>query len=232
MTEVRAGASVALLSQWYVYPGGPAAAVSGLTITIAPSGGGAAVVGPTSTGVVAEATGLYSYVWAVDAVQAAGLYIATWSAAGGLTAVEPVTVLDAGAGRVYATSADLAAYPVTVPAGVAAGPLLVRASRDVDRALLCAVYDVDDAGMPTSTVVRQALREAVCEQVAAMVDSGERTGTGAAVPSTGFTIGKLSVQKPAGGAPGQAGRVGALWPQAWQILQQAGLTGHGPQSSW
>lgn len=233
MTEVRAGSSATLLSQWYAYPGGPAADVSGLTITIVPSGGGAAVVGPTSTGVVHEATGLYSYAWSVGAAQAAGTYIATWSATGGLTAVEPVTVLDAGTGRVYATSGDLTAYPVTVPAGVSAGLLLQRASRDVDRALLTAVYETDDDGMPTDADIRQALRDATCEQVAGYLDSGDLTGTGAAPPTAGFTIGKISVQRGGQGASGgavQSVKIGVLYPQAWQVLQQAGLTGQGPYS--
>ena len=123
----------------------------------------------------------------------------------------------------YATEADLTSYPVAVPAGASAALLLTRASRDVDRALLTAVYD---ANAPDVVV---ALRDATCEQVAGMLDAGDVTGTGAKPPTSGFSIGKIAVQR-GGGSSGQASKIGDLWPQAWAILQQAGLTGHGPQS--
>ncbi|MFG2059669.1 hypothetical protein ACGFI9_37225 [Micromonospora sp. NPDC048930] len=125
----------------------------------------------------------------------------------------------------YATVEQLTAYPVVVPAGVNATLLLTRASRDVDRALLTAVYDTTDPD------VVAALRDATCEQVAGMLDAGDRTGTGAAQPISGFGIGKITVQRGggSGGSSKQAEKIGPLWPQAWQILQQAGLTGQGPQ---
>lgn len=133
----------------------------------------------------------------------------------------------------YATPEQLAAYPVTVPAGANAELLLRRASRDVDQALLCTVYPVDEHGRPTDPAVVTALMEATCEQVAGILDSGDRTGTGAAPPTSSFSIGKVSVVRGgqgAGGSAAQASRIAGLWPQAWQILQQAGLTGHGPQT--
>lgn len=124
----------------------------------------------------------------------------------------------------YATVEELETYlGVTV---ARATLLLTRASRDVDRALLTAVYDTTDPD------VIEALRDATCEQVAGYLDSGDLTGTGATPPSTGFTIGKVSVQRAqsgAGGSSGQASKMAGLWPQAYLILQQAGLTGHEPQ---
>jgi hypothetical protein len=126
----------------------------------------------------------------------------------------------------YATVEQLEAYPVTVPAGAIAELLLTRASRDVDRALVCSVYD------PTDPDVQAALRDATIEQVAGYLDSGDLTGTGAAPPTSGFTIGRISVQRGGGGGSsgsGQAARIQGLWPQAWLVLQQAGLTGQGPQ---
>jgi hypothetical protein len=127
----------------------------------------------------------------------------------------------------YATEAELTAYPVTVPAGASAALLLTRASRDVDRALLCATYDAADAD------VIAALRDATIEQVAGMIAAGDLTGTGATQPTGGFTIGKLSVQRGgAAGASKQAEKINGLWPQAWQVLQTAGLTGQGPQETW
>lgn len=125
----------------------------------------------------------------------------------------------------YATEAELTAYPVTVPAGASAALLLTRASRDVDRALLTAVYDVDDNGDPTDADVIAALRDATCEQVAGMIASGDLTGTGAAAPSSGFSIGKISVQRGGGTGQPQARKVGGLWPQAWQVLRDPRLAG-------
>lgn len=100
--------------------------------------------------------------------------------------------------------------------------LLIRASRDVDRALLCTVYDRDDPK------VRDALREATLEQVAANLEHGNATGLGGSRRG-GFTIGRLTVQAASDAATDAPVKIGPVWEQAWDILQQAGLTGHGPQ---
>lgn len=102
----RQGTTATLLAQFYAYPGGPAANVSGLTVTISPTGGGLAVLGPTSSGVTNESTGLYSYAWAVDAEQTLGTYVVEWNATGDITASEVVEVVDGGAAT-YASLAEL-----------------------------------------------------------------------------------------------------------------------------
>ncbi|OKI47231.1 hypothetical protein [Micromonospora sp. CB01531] len=104
---------------------------------------------------------------------------------------------------------------------VNAQQLLDRASRDVDRALLCTVYD------PEAPDVVTALREATLEQVAANLDQGDITGSGG-TRRGGFSIGRLAVQ--ASAKDDKPVKIGSLWEQAWDILQSAGLTGHGPQS--
>ncbi|RLK13323.1 hypothetical protein DER29_4341 [Micromonospora sp. M71_S20] len=104
---------------------------------------------------------------------------------------------------------------------VNAQQLLDRASRDVDRALLCAVYDPEDQDVVT------ALREATLEQIAAGFDHGDVTGSGTRRRG-GFSIGRITVQ--AASADDTPAKIGGLWEQAWTILQAAGLTGHGPQS--
>ncbi|WP_320069606.1 hypothetical protein [Micromonospora sp. RTGN7] len=215
-----AGRTATLTVQWYAYPGGPAAVVTGVQVRIAPAGGGTAVVGPTSSGVTAEATGLYSYRWEVPADQAAADYVVTWTGLDGdgdaVTASEVISVASPPVAGGYASVDDLTERLGRTPAN--AEHLIVRASRDVDRALLCAVYDPDDQ------VVIDALREATLEQVAGRLDADARAGRRA-----GFTIGRLSVQ--ASADPGdQPVLIGGLWEQAWTVLQAAGLTGHGPQS--
>jgi hypothetical protein len=123
----------------------------------------------------------------------------------------------------YATVEELNDHIGSTPAN--AQLLLDRASRDVDQALLCAVYDVEDEDNVA------ALKLATLEQVAAGLDQGDLKGTGTSRPA-GFTLGRLSVQQPAATRPGAPQKIGRLWEQAWQVLQQAGLTGQGPQEPW
>lgn len=219
----RAGRTATLTVAWYAYPGGPAAAVTGVQIRIAPIGGGAALVGPTSSGVVAETTSLYSYQWAVPSGQQAGDYLVTWTGVDGdgdaVTASEIITVSSAPVPGGYTSVDELTERLGRTP--VNAAQLIVRASRDVDRALLCAVYDPEDQA------VIDALEEATLEQVAAGLANGNVTGLGG-TRRGGFAIGRLNVQ--ASSSDDKPVKIGSLWEQAWDILQQAGLTGHGPQS--
>jgi hypothetical protein len=122
----------------------------------------------------------------------------------------------------HATLQDLIDHLGRTPLN--AEQLLIRASRDVDRALLCTVYDCDDE------VVVEALREATLEQVSANLDNGNTTGNGA-VRRGGFSLGRITVESAPVTAPeGAPVRIGTLWEQAWMVLQAVGLTGHGPQS--
>jgi hypothetical protein len=99
MTDVNQGQTADLLSQWYEYPNGPAADVTGLTLTVNGATDGSNVLGPTSAGIIHQATGLYSFQWAVSTSQAPGDYIAIWNATYASSAVqtsEVVTVLPYG----------------------------------------------------------------------------------------------------------------------------------------
>lgn len=117
----------------------------------------------------------------------------------------------------HATTADLAKAVTPLPTD--ARLLLIRASRDVDQALIAAVYD------PADAAVRATLRDATVEQVCGMLAAGDTRGIGASPPQS-FTLGSLSVQR--GNTGGAPDKVGTLYQQAWQVLQQAGLTGHEP----
>jgi hypothetical protein len=130
----------------------------------------------------------------------------------------------------YATVDDLVPTYVD-PAPANAVLLLARASRLVDQALLCAVYDVDEDGLPTEPSYVTALRDATCEQVAAWVEAGE-DGTGASAEYRDVQIGSVRLARGGRGSETGAGGGGSaaarLAPQAAMILQQAGLTGHEP----
>lgn len=126
----------------------------------------------------------------------------------------------------YATPNDLVAYLDPVPDN--AEVLIRRASRLVNDAILTAVYDVDDEGMPTDQRIAEALVEATCEQVAAWDEAGE-TGTGAASEYGSVSIGSVTLSdRRGGGSQGGGSAAERLCPQARMILQQAGLTGHAP----
>lgn len=116
MTSVQQGGNITLTAEWREYAGGPLTDVTGVTITITPLAGGAATIGPTSTGVTNPIAGVNAYAWAVSGALAAGDYLVSWSgtdpAAETVTATETVTVTTAGTaplGGPYATRAALKA---------------------------------------------------------------------------------------------------------------------------
>lgn len=100
MTDVNRGAPNTLTAEWRLYAGGPYSPVTGVTITITPLAGGAAVLGPTSTGVTTPTAGINVYVWTPAADLATGSYLVTWSATDvdleTVGASEIVTVLAGG----------------------------------------------------------------------------------------------------------------------------------------
>ncbi|TDD25052.1 hypothetical protein E1287_37610 [Actinomadura sp. KC06] len=125
----------------------------------------------------------------------------------------------------YATADDLDDYVDTVPANAAR--LLTRASRVIDGALKCAVYDVDEAGDPTDADVITALKDATCEQAAYWITQGSDEG----IPNgyTSVSIGSVALaggQTGNGGGPGTVS--GELCAQARQILDTAGLLNFAP----
>lgn len=124
----------------------------------------------------------------------------------------------------YATVADLTERLGNGYTPNNAQLLLDRATRDIDQALLAAIYD------PTEAVIVAALREACLEQVVYKLEigdtSGIRHGMQAGVPS-GASAGTVDLSRgtSAGGSSVDQPRLGE---QVWSILQQAGLTGMAP----
>ncbi|ALM38228.1 hypothetical protein [Streptomyces sp. FR-008] len=121
--------------------------------------------------------------------------------------------------RVYATPEQLAAW-TGQPAPADAERLLARASADVDAALMCALYDTNDAGVPTAPHVVQALADATCAQVEYQLANGD-DGTGAAGRWGSVSIGPVSLgdRRDAPQAPGGLD----LAPRAHRALMAAGL---------
>ncbi|MFF2014006.1 hypothetical protein ACFVWY_33775 [Streptomyces sp. NPDC058195] len=120
--------------------------------------------------------------------------------------------------RVYATPDQLAEYTGR-PTPADADRLLIRASDDVDDALLAAIYDTDTAGMPTAPAVVRALAAATCAQVEYVIAQGG-DDTGAAGQWDAVSIGPVSMSGRRGGPVGAGVDIG---PRARRALARAGL---------
>jgi hypothetical protein len=109
--------------------------------------------------------------------------------------------------------------------------LLDRASRDVDRAIQCAVYATDGSGAATDDKVITALKEATLEQAAYQLEIGNKSGIGhglqSGVPS-GASAGEVALSRGPSTGGASADQPWLAEQAAW-ILRQAGLLGPGPQ---
>ena len=134
----------------------------------------------------------------------------------------------------YATPAELAAFltPDPAPADAVAGRLLDRASRDVRRATKTAVYLVDATGLPTDPDVLAALKEATLEHAAWRIGRGEEDGipSGGGAVTSATIVGVNVTQATGAGSGAIPETVNGVAYQAWLVLEDAGLTGHGPRT--
>jgi hypothetical protein len=130
--------------------------------------------------------------------------------------------------RRYASSADYANHTGDRAPEDLDRRVLVRASQRVDAALIGAVYDVDEAGMPTDPETLAALRDATCAQVHYWQQQGDKTGTGTATQWGSVKIGDVQLGNPTTAAGG-GGSAGTLCAEADDVLRVAGLL---PVSPW
>lgn len=210
-------------------------AVSGVTITITPAAGGATVIGPTSTGVVAIDTATYYYLWNVPATQAAGDYTATWNGTGPggtLTINQTVTVAAQPSGApgigVYATVGQYQEWSgdtLTPPAMVQT--FLRRSSEVIDLAMIGAVYETDQDELPTDAGVIDAMMRATCAQCQFEIANNDP----ALVKQQFVTssVGGVAVTRNKA-ATGQS--TPPLAPRAAAILRTAGVLEVAPLISW
>ncbi|MDQ1053176.1 hypothetical protein QE394_001104 [Arthrobacter sp. SORGH_AS 212] len=135
--------------------------------------------------------------------------------------------------KVYATEAELSEWmtPATVPANAAA--LLRSASGLVRSSTKMATYGTDADGYPTNTALRTAFRDATTAQAQYWADLGIDPSKGAA------GVAPLAASKSIGGASinysvyattaeARAGAAGVLGPDAFYILEEAGLLSGSP----
>ncbi|MFF7949137.1 hypothetical protein [Streptomyces griseorubiginosus] len=110
MTDVIAGQSVSLLSQWYDQQGGTLTDLDATpSIAVTSIATGATALAATTTGVTHPAAGSYGYVWTPASSLTPGAYLATWTglASGSpVTATETVTVYAPASAAATNTSPD------------------------------------------------------------------------------------------------------------------------------
>ncbi len=131
----------------------------------------------------------------------------------------------------YASSGDYAHYTGQEAPADLDRRLLVRASRRIDRALIGAVYTIDDRGMPTDHRLREVLREATCAQAAWWWAKGDHTGDGIVTAPTEWdevSIGDVRLRRNSGTSAASSGTGGAksreeLAPDAADILHTSGI---------
>lgn len=122
-------------------------------------------------------------------------------------------------GRVYAT-ADVWQQWTGKPPPDDAERRLARASEQIARATLTAVYDVDGAGMPTDPAVAEAFQGATVLQAYWWVTTGDEQGDAAIWQSASIGSVSLSGRRQTGSSARDR-----LAPQAEALLDLAGLIG-------
>jgi hypothetical protein len=230
------GGQIVLQAQFQTYAGsGFEQAVTGTTITITPSAGGSALIGPTSTGIINVDGATYTYKWPVAANVIPADYAVLWSATGPggtLTVSQTVTIAafpaqTPGPG-VYATASQYSAWSwdLITPASVIT-PALRRASEVLDLHFIGAVYAVNADGLPTDPPVIDAFMRACCAQCQYEVAQNDP----ALIKSQYVTTAMGGVSQTRAGAF-TAQTMPPLSPRAAAIMRVAGILPSAPLISW
>jgi hypothetical protein len=206
MTDVIAGQTIGLLSQWYAYQGGPLVDLDTTpTIGITRVADGAVILAATTAGVTHPGAGSYGYGWTPALDGAPGLHLALWNgtaSGGAVTASESINVIAPATGRVYASALEYQAYTgQTPPADI--DRQLARASAFLDREVFRLCWFEADAstGRPTHPLVIAAFRDAVCAQVEWWDETGDELGVAGRYASVKLGTLALSRASASGSAP-------------------------------
>lgn len=149
MTDIIAGQTGTLLSQWYDFEGGSLTDLDATpTIGIVSIATGATALAATTSGVTHPGTGSYGYAWTPTSALTPGAYLATWSglkAGSPVTATETVTVIAPASAEEANTSPDGIWYATRedVMRALDAKPT-TRNVAQIGRALESASRDVED----------------------------------------------------------------------------------------
>lgn len=205
--------------------------------TCAVSHDGTAIAGSPFTGATADSGATWTITPYV--LTAPGEWIETWTVTGkGRGVASLVRTVEAQPAAVqypgsYASSAQFYGYTgAQGPRPDSLGLLLRRASRDVDRALITAVYSLTDYTRDSTEAnprtVADALAEATIEQACSRIAMGQEDGIAAGFHA--MQIGSVNLTRGYTGA-GSAAVNDTFSTAGWQILVNAGLTGRPPFTS-
>ncbi|MCX4575609.1 hypothetical protein OHB41_20935 [Streptomyces sp. NBC_01571] len=153
----------------------------------------------------------------------AGIWRLSWTVTGTGASVEHelVSVAPAPAvgpqAHVYASTTQLANY-LHAAAPLDSPKQLAEASKALDDALLTAVYDTDDDGMPTSATVAEAFAEAVCAIVEWWGETGDAIGADSGWDTV--SAGPVALGRSSGGSTATPIAAGALPPRAAAALSR------------
>lgn len=158
----------------------------------------------------------------------AGVWRLSWTVTGTGASVEHELVSVAPtpgtglAGRVYATTTQLAEYMQAAPP-LDAPRLLASASRMLDALVLAYCrYAVDGDGMPTDPLVAAAIGRAVCAQVAWWEEIGDSTGA-AGVGYGNVAIGSVNLGRSVTSVSGDDSAARQIAPQVMDELRSPDL---------
>ena len=132
--------------------------------------------------------------------------------------------------RIYATPEELTAWLAPTPAPADAAGLLRSASGLIRSETKTALYATDADGYPSDPGIRAAFKDATCAQAKFWADHtiDPALGPAGVTPAaTSKSIGGASISygtDPATAAA-RAGLPGVMAPDAWYILNDAGLLG-------
>jgi hypothetical protein len=129
----------------------------------------------------------------------------------------------------YASTKDYADYigladGAALPGNLAL--LLRRATREVNRALVTAIYKPTDDGFD-GRPISESLRDMTCEQVSFHLARGEGEGMPSGFQSVAIGSVQLGRGYSSAGGESDTQRFSEL---AWQIAVDAGITGHAPKT--
>jgi hypothetical protein len=221
---------------------GQAAPAAGVTIAItAPDTPGAGTGDPlpaTSAGLVSVDGANYTYTWIAPAATAPGDYLVTWTGTGGadgatvLTYTQTVTVAAISSGLPapgqYATPAQYMNWSgdTSTPYQVIMTNLM-RASEDLDMALMGAVYTVNGSGQPTDPQVIDVFMRACCAQAQFLIADNDPAGVKRQYSQTNIAGVQATRAKDM-----QALSLPPLCPRALQILHVSGVVPSAMLIAW
>ncbi|MBP5883172.1 hypothetical protein QBA57_28590 [Streptomyces scabiei] len=125
--------------------------------------------------------------------------------------------------RIYATSAEYAAYTGQTPPSDIDQQLKNASRMLVAEVFRLCWYEVDEDGYPSNTLVAEAFSDAVCAQVEWWDEIGDSTGAAAVTWGT-VKLGSAQLSRSVTATSGADSAAREVAPKAWDALRSDDLT--------